>query len=753
MQGGRKMLGENPARYKGRTGYPLRLVRSPESRILLIILISLMLVGPLRDALSALPLLLFLGTAALFMAPGMILSYLVSDRYFSGPARIPLAFVVSAGMFGVLAVPPLVLHWSLQTYLLVCGGVLAACAILAVILALRRRALSGNRWGTSADPLAKWLWASFLLLGTVLAFVSTLRVLGPTGDIWNYLSYVREFLYADRLGVYEPFYSNSLGTSRVKINGWLLEQAAFSRISSIDPIDLTHKYLAPALVFVALLAFYAFAKSLLRTSTAALLAGSLFALFLLVSLDPSPLTEGGMFISRITEDKFVARYIFLPVALSFMVLFLRRQKLRYLALFAFTCWTVVVIHPVGLAIIAISAVGFGLVYLMINWRKRSAWMNMTGLGLALFSVALVPLAYALAVGTSLLSVRKSAVSATPMDEAVSMGAMFLISPGTRLLEIWPGSYIMHPSLLMSPVVLSAYLLGVPFLLWRVKRSLMAQLLIGVLLFEAFLLYFPPVSTLVATYAGPGQLWRLAWPILLAALLTVSWMVWKVLTFLGFFLRKVHSVALRMDVGSIDSEAKRSLNIVVHPNRRRVARRIAPLLPLGLVIALTALAAPWVTAKIGEVRNSNGEEILETSRCGDPTFRWMQNIVSEPSVVLAQGGDNNCIAAHVAPADVVATNGQMNIVKSREKLEQALAREIKVPQRAVDAQIFFNSRAFDEKMIEVLRDYDVDYVLILAASPLAESLEGAPGLTRMDNPGKRYQVYEVSLPSLQPNSEA
>lgn len=743
MQGGRRTRGRRTARHKVNASYLPRLLGSPESRILLTVIVSLILIGPLRDALSTVPLLPFLGTVALFMAPGMIVSYLVPDHHFSGAARIPIAFVLSAGMFGLLAVAALVLHWSLQAYLLVCGGVLVTCAVLAIAGLLRGRPASENKLSSPVNPSDKWLWASFLLLGAVLAFVSTLIVLGSTGDIWVYFSHIREFLYTGKLGLYEPFYGDPLGASRVRINGWLLEQAAFSRLSGIDPIALTLKYLAPALVFIALLAFYALAKTLLRNRTAALLAGSLFALFLLVYLDPSPQTEGGMFVSRITEDKFVARYIFLPVALSLAALFLRGREIKHLVLFAFTCWAVMVMHPVGLAIIGLSAAGFSLIHVMVNWRERGAWAGATGLGAALLSVALAPVAYALVIGSSLLSVRKSAVSATPMDEAVSMGAMVLVSPGTRLLQIGEGLYIMHPSLLNS-VVLSAYLLGVPFLLWHVKRSLAAQLLLGVLLLVALLLYFPPIATLLVTYAGPGQLWRLAWPIPLAALLTVSWMLWKLMEPSRFFPQKDEGARSRVDMGSGRREVKRTMDSGSHATRYGAVRRVAPFLPVLFVVVSTAVAAPWIVAKIGAVQSSNGEKALGTSQCSDPTFSWMQDVITAPSMVLAQGGDNNCIAAHVAPADVVATTGQMGVARSKEKLEQTLSREIKVPQRAMDAQEFFVSRT-PEKMTQVLRRYKVDYVVTLATSPIDKRLQDFPGLAKLDNPGERYHVYKVSSP--------
>ena len=43
----------------------------------------------------------------------------------------------------------------------------------------------------------------------------------------------------DRLASVEPFFGGDVGLSRARINGWILEQAAVSRVSGVDPVDLT----------------------------------------------------------------------------------------------------------------------------------------------------------------------------------------------------------------------------------------------------------------------------------------------------------------------------------------------------------------------------------------------------------------------------------------------------------------------------------------------------------------------------------
>jgi len=81
---------------------------------------------------------------------------------------------------------------------------------------------------------------------------------------------VREYRSGGRLAFEEPFFGGEVGVSRARINGWLLEQAAASRVSGVDPVDLGFSYLNPTLVVVSLLAFYALARVLFESERVAL---------------------------------------------------------------------------------------------------------------------------------------------------------------------------------------------------------------------------------------------------------------------------------------------------------------------------------------------------------------------------------------------------------------------------------------------------------------------------------------------------
>jgi hypothetical protein len=71
------------------------------------------MIGPLREISEAHAQVAFVSTFALFMVPGILLSHWFMSEYFAALALVPVAFVISVSLFGILAVPALVLHASL----------------------------------------------------------------------------------------------------------------------------------------------------------------------------------------------------------------------------------------------------------------------------------------------------------------------------------------------------------------------------------------------------------------------------------------------------------------------------------------------------------------------------------------------------------------------------------------------------------------------------------------------------------------
>src|SRR5215217_321177 len=463
-----------------------------ETGVVLVVVAACAVVGPLRGVFATAPVLLLVATAVLFSTPGVLIVRWFCRDYFSGAALAPAAFVTSVGLFALLAVPMLILQTSLEAYLWSCGLMIAVCWLAALVMTFRPEQEDPGRDGVEPSDRGGLLWVPFAALIAALAYIA--RITSPSyyGDIWIYLSWVREYLGGDRLASVEPFFGGEVGLSRAKINGWILEQAGVAKVSGVDPVNLVFSYLNPALVVVAFLVFYALARVLFKGERAALFSGCLYALFFLIHLSQSRVTWGGEFVQRLPEDKLVAKFLFFPLALAFAFAFLDSGKKRYFWGFAFLCSAVMAVHPIGLAIVGISMIGFAILHLAAGPRSRTAWTRVSAMGIAGVAIIAVPAAIASLFTDEPLSNVLADSDINSGDPDVLRNMIFVSPERNRIHELADGSYIMHPSLLIDPVIAAAFLVGVPFLLWRLRNSLAARLLLGTLYITIVVDYVPQI---------------------------------------------------------------------------------------------------------------------------------------------------------------------------------------------------------------------------------------------------------------------
>jgi len=687
--------------------------------VLLSCAVAAIILVPLRNISDAFPPVAFVATLVLFMAPGLLVSCWLLEDDLSGFARLPVGFVVSTGAFGLLGVPTLIVHLSTDTYLLAAGVVL--CAFLAVAAwrtsHAKPRAAEPSTKDTFYGPTAGPLWVPFWLLGGVLAFVGIRRVPNSYDDAWVYLSWVRDFSDSNRLALRDPYFGEKVAEfSRAKVNGWLLEQAALSRVSGLDTIELVLRYLTPTLIVVALLMVYALARATLKSERGAVLAATLYALFHVVFIQPSVQNVGVELAARISEDKYAARFLILPATLLFAVLFVENRGWRHLGLFTFSCWAAVAVHPSVLPAIGLCMLGFGAAHVAANLRLRSAWTGMVALALGMWSVVLGPVVLMFAGGSPAAVLFSADINATPPK--VLRYTVFITKSWRHIYELDNGLYIMHPWLLFNPAILIAYVFGVPFLLWRVGKSAAAQLLLGGLAAVTIAVYVPPVATFIGdNLIVPGLLWRLAWPIPLLALLTIGWMAWEALGYAG---------ARLSGIG--------------------IGRGAIRALPLALVVLLTAAAAPPSVEKAVSLYRKY--DIARTSDYDpDPIFPWIGSHIHKPGVMLARDSANNFVPAYSTALNVVSQRGE-GMVRDRERLENLAGSQIEIPQRYLDVHDFFFGPTLDGEAYAILRRYRADYLMVYRGSPLDECLRILPGFSPVDDaPRVKYSLYRVHLGKL------
>ena len=677
---------------------------------------SFVVVGPLRDAFATLPGVPLVATLILFLVPGALATRWFLGGYFSGPGLPPAAIVISTGTFALLALPMLIFQRTLEAYLWACGltvGVSILAALVVFVWSVRSGRTVGSGSVLTLTDRGGVLWLPFAALVAALAYIARYTAPSSYGDIWIYLSWVREYLGGDKLASVEPFFGGDVGLSRARINGWLLEQTAFSRVSGADPVHLVFSYINPALVVVAFLVFYALARILFKSEKVALLSGCLYSLFFLIHLSQSRIAWGGEFIQRLPEDKLVAKFLFFPIALAFAVAFIEGGGKRYFWGFAFLCCAVMAVHPIGLAITGISMAGFAILHLATNPRSRAAWAKISAMGLAGVLVVAVP---ALLVSSFTEEPLANALADSDInsgDPDVLRNMIFVSPERNRIFEFANDSYMMHPSLLLDPVIAAAYLIGLPFLLWRLKRSVTAQLLFGMMYLTAVIVYVPPIATFLGdNLVLPGQLWRLAWPIQLAAVLTLGWLVW---TAIGY--------------------------VVAWLKRFMPARILTATLPVLLIVLLTVAAVPQARQGMESIQAHKEASRSSGSYPADPIYPWFRDEIDSPVVVLAPDVQSARIPAYSSEANVVSRRGGL-VLSVRSKLEKRAPGQIEVPQGSLDVQAFFSGTTV-QKSMEILRRNKVDYVMTPKDSPLRVALDRLPGFEPVDEPSDRYDLYSVN----------
>jgi hypothetical protein len=300
------------------------------------------------------------------------------------------------------------------------------------------------------------------------------------------------------------------------------------------------------------------------------------------------------------------------------------------------------------------------------------------------------------------------------DPDVLRNMVFVSPERARIFEFADGSYMMHPSLLLDPLLAVPFLASIPFLLWRVERSVAAQLLLGTMLLTTVAVYVPPIATFLGdNVVLPGQIWRLAWPIPLATLLAFGWLLWE---------------AIRLATAPLEG--------------RRTLALLSRALPSLVVVVLAVVAVPWVSDGIKPILDHKESARTAGFYPVDPLYPWFRDEITSPTVVLASDLLGARIPGYSPEANVVSRRGGL-VLNALPRLEKRVPGQIEVPRGAVDVREFFAGTTL-KNGVEILRRNQVDYVMVDARSPLDASLDRLPGFQPKREPSDRYDLYEVDL---------
>jgi hypothetical protein len=237
------------------------------------------------------------------------------------PELIALWFVLGIGLLAGFGFAGLALHAKLSHLVI---AVAASYALLAVAVAARlvvkhARALAGPRETSSRLVCA-------ILLGLAVGAGLLTLVTPHDVDDWYYLAYIRDFAADHPLRSENAIVSpGSPAPQRIWYASWWVVEAMLSRASGVDPIA-SHQVCLPLLIVpFSMLAAFMLARRVFRSERMALLASAFQMLFYLSSAYPYN-TAGWFTFCRMSQDKALACFVMVPVAIALALMYMERRK-------------------------------------------------------------------------------------------------------------------------------------------------------------------------------------------------------------------------------------------------------------------------------------------------------------------------------------------------------------------------------------------------------------------------------------------
>jgi tetratricopeptide (TPR) repeat protein len=640
-----------------------------------------------------------------------------------------------------------------------------------------------------------------LLAGAFVAIIPTLSLYKIDGDAYAVASFAADALAGLPLNATEPLFGTTLGPGvRMVFNQSLPMTYLWSHLAHIDPITLTATASRAMIALWALLATYTLAKA---AGTGSRRFGLFTACIQLLIYLAAPFVRGDnvslFFFERINADKFMVPVTMLPVVFAFSIRYARAGRLDNWLAAAVPAFAVSTIHPLVAAMLALVIAAFsGLhlllhvrgrtvrkengspaegdsVWLVLGLRGRVAWKRSLALGALVLIVMLLPcVQLVMARGEAPLAASfPKSLDGWPMGEKRVPALPFLQVPNldlygplpdlTRLTAsqanatanpflIWRFAvnmnrrrlivfdldhYISDPSIVLEPPYLLALLL-LPLLLWRIRSSVAAQFAFSTSLAVLFVMFNPLVTPLVGSLVMPWILWRLVWVIpyaLIIALVLQRLLTWAATPSLPGKGLSLRSKGLPSP-SSGEGRLARGSRYERAPLPRLLQRVLSTYMSLALVLAAALVLSPRI---VTNMRNLN-------DRTASPYFfPTPQGILARLSKVTADAGPTTVLADQDLSVTLPAYVANANIVAHRapttSEVFPADQQDVAL-QRLIDQGTFFRTPYLTSASVEILRRYDVRYVITSSGSDIDMQLRLAPEWFEWLMDDQSYTLYAV-----------
>lgn len=315
---------------------------------------------------------------AVFIVPGLSLHGLLSARDSSWVDHITFGFVFSHLLIAFTGTMGRIFHWS---FALIQNGMMFAGLILLILyiypMLLRGPSLHLDRT-TWKSIGSSW---TLVLVAVFVALIVIQREFSD--DDLSYLAFLTNTQYSSHLSFNDIFFGMA---EPVSSRFWLMSaafgQAFLARLSGIPGILILSGYYEPFLTVLAILCWYRLARTL-RLSHSAACASVLFqALFLLLLSDY--LHPGSPFFHQLSADKATATFILVPVFIQSEVELLRAIHWKNTSLFLLCGLSLTFMHPIALAY-AIFIGGLLVLFDVNRENIRTRWVP-----LVVIAVTLLP---------------------------------------------------------------------------------------------------------------------------------------------------------------------------------------------------------------------------------------------------------------------------------------------------------------------------------------------------------------------------
>jgi len=684
---------------------------------------------------------------ALIITPGYLLSDIVVWRLdMDWLERLALAMPLGvavmalpgmASMLGHKTIQDLAIIWKLTV------GVLIVIWLVHGLLVRRKSTRRDSRWALDEIIMLLLLTAAFIYM------FPTLSLYKMDGDAYAVSSFTADAMTGRPLNATEPLLGSDTDMTAVRMgfNQLLPIFHLWSYLPQLDHIELTGYATRSMLALWAMLASYMLGKAAGNGSRRfGLFTATIQTLIYMAAPFLRTDSVSVFFFERINADKFTVTVTMLPVVVALAISFVRLRRRDIWMAAAIATFAVSSIHALIAAMLALALGAFGGLHLLLNLRRRQAWIAVIGLALLTVIVMSIPLVQLVmartgdqmastypssfegwSVGDRLMPVfpyllmrSKDIYGPLPnlagldAEQANTAASPFLIwryavnMRRGRIILFDLQQYMSDPAIFLEPPYLLTLLL-LPFLLPGLRSNLGAQYALGTSLAILFVMFNPILTPILGALVVPWILWRFVW--LLPYALTIALVA-----------RRVLNVLIRA---------------LTHLPRLRPARaRLLACAPLAVVIVATLLLRPNILDNIEEMHaRGAGPFVYRTPEKLFDSLRE-ETAHGDPVLVLADENLSVSIPAFIGNADVVAHR-----ILSTSEFFPADQQDLAL-QRHLDQHDFLNTPLLTRTHIDTLQRYDIRYVILPSGTSLEIQLRLSPKWFEWLVDDQSYSLYVV-----------